>query len=269
LKDKGDGRVEYAFYEADGEGTSARQYAAKLEIDRSQPTSLEAGTEAVSVEAFQTDSRAKIDSGGFYEKLRENGNQYGPSFQRVSSIWRVGNQSLGRLSVARQGMEIEPHFLHPALLDSMTQLLATFVMEQGRTFILRSIEKLEVADVNFPDAVWGHATLLPGSNGNGNDFAGNIRVFDDSGKAYLELSGVAFSLLDAVDIAHQKPAPNLFIASNFTAEPLEDCLKFWGDHFGVPIHLEFAPYNQIFQQLLDAGSLFRRNSDGVNAILLR
>ena len=45
-------------------------------------------------------------------------------------------------------------------------------------------------------------------------------------------------------------------------------LEFWGDHFGVRIRTEFAPYNQIFQQLLDTGSAFRRNSDGVNVVLL-
>ena len=43
----------------------------------------------------------------------------------------------------------------------MTQLLAPFIMEKGKTFILRSIEKIEVADVDFPDTLWGHATLLP------------------------------------------------------------------------------------------------------------
>ena len=84
----------------------------------------------------------------------------------------------------------------------------------------------------------------------------------------MELSGVAFTLLDRVDVADEKAAANLVIASNFTAEPLEDSLKFWGDHFGVQIHIEFAPYNQIFQQLLDTRSAFRRNSDGVNVILL-
>ena len=72
----------------------------------------------------------------------------------------------------------------------------------------------------------------------------------------------------ALTLPMKRPAANLVIASNFTAEPLEDSLKFWGDHFGVPIHIEFAPYNQIFQQLLDTGSAFRRNSDGVNVILL-
>ena len=47
----------------------------------------------------------------------------------------------------------------------MTQLLAPFIMEKGKTFILRSIEKVEVTDVNFPDTLWGHATLLPEGDG--------------------------------------------------------------------------------------------------------
>ena len=150
----------------------------------------------------------------------------------------------------------------------MTQLLAPFIMEKGKTFVLRSIEKVEVTDVNFPDTLWGHATLLPAGDGDEKGILGNVRVFDQSGKPYLELSGVAFTLLDRVDVADEKAAANLVIASNFTAEPLEDSLKFWGDHFGVQIRIEFAPYNQIFQQLLDTGSAFRRNSDGANVILL-
>ena len=272
VREHADRRVEYMFYEAGVEDGSmrseAQQYAAKLEIDRNQSASLEAGTDAFSIEAFQAQSHAVIDSEQFYKALRTNGNQYGPRFQNVSSIWRSGDQSLGKLSVARQDREIEPHGLHPSLLDSMTQLLAPFVMEKGKTFILRSIEKVEVTDINFPDILWGHATLLPERDGDEKGFLGNVRVFDHSGKPYLRLSGVAFTFLDGADVADEKPAANLLITSNFTAEPLEDSLKFWADHFDVQIHIEFAPYNQIFQQLLDTESAFRRNSDGVNAILL-
>jgi len=266
-----DRHVEYMFYEAgveDGSAQATAQYAAKLEIDRNQSTSLETGVDAFSIEAFQTQSHDVIDSEQFYKTLRENGNQYGARFQNVSSIWRAGDQSLGRLSVACQDREIEPHYLHPSLLDSMTQLLAPFIMEQGKTFILRSIEKIEVRDVNFPDTLWGHAVRLPKGGSDENVFLGNVRVFDQSGKPYLELSGVAFSLLDRVDVADQKTPTNLVIAANFTAEPLEDSLNFWGDYFDVPIHIEVAPYNQIFQQLLDEGSAFRKNREGANVILL-
>ena len=196
VRHHGDRHVEYMFYEAgveDGSAQAPAQYAAKLEIDRNQSTSLETGVDAFSIEAFQTQSHDVIDSEQFYKTLRENGNQYGPRFQNVSSIWRAGDQSLGRLSVACQDREIEPHYLHPSLLDSMTQLLAPFIMEKGKTFILRSIEKIEVRDVNFPDTLWGHAVRLPKGGSDENVFLGSVRVFDQSGKPYLELSGVAFS----------------------------------------------------------------------------
>jgi len=271
IKDHGGGRVEYTFNEADvakgSAGRPTQQHAVKLEIDRNQ-TSMEAATEAFSIEAFQAQSHTVIDSDQFYKTLRENGNQYGPRFQNVSSVWRAGDQSLGKLSVPRQDRELEPHGLHASLLDSMTQLLAPFVMKKGKTFILRSIQKVQITDLNFPDTVWGHATLLAQDESDEKGFLGNVRVFDSSGKQYLELSGIAFTLLDHVDAVDKNAAAKLVIAANFTAEPLEDSLNFWGDHFGVQTHIEFAPYNQIMQQLLDTGSTFRRNRDGVNVILL-
>jgi FkbH-like protein/FkbM family methyltransferase len=271
-KDHDDGRVEFAFYERGIESGSSRplprQYAANLEIERTSGTSLGAGMDAFSIEAFQAQSDEVIDSERFYRKLRENGNQFGPAFQNVSSIWRAGNQSLGRLSVERHHRAPKPHRLHPSLLDSMTQLLAPFIMEKGKTYILRSIEKIEVRDVNFPETLWGLATRLPGDDGDDKGLVGNVRVFDQWGTLYLELSGVAFTLLDRVDVADENPAANLVIAANFTAEPVEDALKFWGAHFGVAVQIEFAPYNQVFQHLLDTGSAFRRNRDGVNVVLL-
>jgi FkbH-like protein/FkbM family methyltransferase len=270
VKDHGDGRVVYVFYEAgvgDGNARSAaQQHAAKLEIDRNQSTSLETGVDAFSIAAFQAQFDAVIDSERFYETLRKNGNHYGPHFQNVSSIWRMDDQCLGRLSVARQ--HTESHYLHPSLLDSMTQLLAPFIMEEGKTFILRSIEKVQVMDLNFPATLWCHATRLSESDGDGKGIVGHVRVFDQSGKLYLKLSGVAFTLLNRVDVANEKAAANLVIAANFSAEPLEDSLKFWADYFGVHSQIEFAPYNQIFQQLLDTRSALRRNSDGANVILL-
>jgi FkbH-like protein/FkbM family methyltransferase len=272
VRENVDGRIEYSFYEAgvaDGiTRSAAQQYAGKLEIDRKPSPSLEAASAAFSIESFQARAHAVIDSEQFYKTLRENGNQYGPRFQNVSSMWLVDDQSLGRVSVPREDGEIEPSGVHPTLLDSITQLLAPFVMKKGKTFILRSIEKIEITDINFSDTLWGHATLLSKDGVDERGLLGNVRVFDQAGKQYLQLSGVAFGLLDRVDAAAEKPGANLLIASNFTAEPLEDSVKFWGDHFGAPIHVEFAPYNQLFQQLLDAQSAFHRNSDGINAILL-
>jgi len=272
VRNLGDGRVEYTFYEAGTEDGRAklpgRQYAARLEIDSAPAPSGRPGTDPFSIEAFQARSQVVIDSGSFYAKLRDNGNQYGPTFQRISSIWRAGDQCLGRLSVARPDGDVESHAVHPSVLDSMTQVLAPFVMEQGKTFILRSIDMVELAGGALPETLWGHAVLPPEGGGDGRRFVGNVRVFDQSGRSYVSLSGVSFALLDGEDAADDATPATFAIASNFTAEPMEDVLRFWGDHFGVPIRLEFAPYNQVFQQLLDSASLFRKNRDGVNVILV-
>ncbi|MCB0100042.1 MAG: FkbM family methyltransferase, partial [Caldilineaceae bacterium] len=62
--------------------------------------------------------------------------------------------------------------------------------------------------------------------------------------------------------------PLMLIAANFTAEPLEPALAFWLNQFNIPGPIKFAPYNQLFQQLLDPTSLMARNTSGVNVLLV-
>ncbi len=59
------------------------------------------------------------------------------------------------------------------------------------------------------------------------------------------------------------------VAATFTSETLQAPLEFWFDKLGVAIEILFTPYNQVFQQLLDPSSLFSRNADGINVVLLR
>ncbi len=59
------------------------------------------------------------------------------------------------------------------------------------------------------------------------------------------------------------------VAATFTAEPLEDALAFWAAELGLPAAVEFAPYGQVFQELLDPTSLLSRNRRGVNVALVR
>jgi FkbH-like protein len=59
------------------------------------------------------------------------------------------------------------------------------------------------------------------------------------------------------------------IAATFTAEPIDDSLAFWIEYLDLPARVQFAPYNQIFQQVLDPASLFARNQRGMNVMLVR
>jgi FkbH-like protein len=59
------------------------------------------------------------------------------------------------------------------------------------------------------------------------------------------------------------------IASTFTSEPIARVIKFLLGGVGLGIHIEFAAFNQVFQELLDPTSSFSGNSDGVNICLVR
>ncbi|TYP76738.1 non-ribosomal peptide synthetase [Paenibacillus methanolicus] len=62
--------------------------------------------------------------------------------------------------------------------------------------------------------------------------------------------------------------PCMAISATFTAEPLENHLKYWANVHHLPVHVRFAGYNQVFQQLLDPASLLSENT-GANVLLVR
>src|SRR5581483_9632308 len=57
------------------------------------------------------------------------------------------------------------------------------------------------------------------------------------------------------------------IAANFTIEPIEEFLARWMSLLGVDSEIRIAPYNQVFQQLLEGG-LLRSNHGGINLVAL-
>lgn len=66
------------------------------------------------------------------------------------------------------------------------------------------------------------------------------------------------------------PAPlNLTVVANFTAEPVEGPLRFWLDALQVPARVRHAPFDQVFQQLLDPASALRSQRDGIGLVLIR
>ncbi|HWH57599.1 MAG TPA: amino acid adenylation domain-containing protein [Terriglobales bacterium] len=71
--------------------------------------------------------------------------------------------------------------------------------------------------------------------------------------------------MGSTDIQRMK----LAVAASFTAEPLLDSLAFWGEKLEWRPEIEFAAYNQAFQQLLDPAGLFARNRRGANILLVR
>jgi FkbH-like protein len=59
------------------------------------------------------------------------------------------------------------------------------------------------------------------------------------------------------------------LTATFTAEPLLEPLNFWMNELDISCAVKFAPYNQVFQQLLDPASTLSSNQSGLNVVLIR
>ena len=59
------------------------------------------------------------------------------------------------------------------------------------------------------------------------------------------------------------------VCGTFTTESIEDPLRFWLDELEMPGQIKFAPFDQVFQQLLDPASLLAANRAGLNVLLIR
>ena len=68
-------------------------------------------------------------------------------------------------------------------------------------------------------------------------------------------------------IQQNDTAVSVRIAANFTIEPIAESLTFWLGRLGISADIGFAPYNQVFQQLLEGGML-RDNRGGINLVAL-
>ena len=67
----------------------------------------------------------------------------------------------------------------------------------------------------------------------------------------------------------RREVENITVAATFTADPVQDSLLYWLQEVEIAAKVSFAPYNQVFQQLLDPASALNQNRRGLNVILLR
>ncbi len=254
--------VQYTFREV-----AVGEPCAILEIECVRHASAKTAMTDFSIEAFQQRADYLGDQGNYYRRLTENGNQYGPQFQNLRQVWQSGKESLGRLCVPRNKADAGRDYLDPIFVDGVVQVLPAFFLNERQTFNLKGIEEIILSQNILPKEAWVHARLRNELDVEG--WVGDLDVFDNSGTCCLRLRGVRFAYLERTEAkSTEARKTQIVVASTFTSESVADSLQFWGNFFGSPAQVSFAPYNQVFQELLNPSSQMRQNKDGVNVILL-
>jgi len=70
-------------------------------------------------------------------------------------------------------------------------------------------------------------------------------------------------------MSKERKQMTIAVAATFTAELIREPLDFWFGLLGLSASVEFAPYNQVLQELLNPTGLLGGNTGGINLILLR
>ncbi|MEM9089168.1 MAG: FkbM family methyltransferase [Cyanobacteria bacterium P01_F01_bin.53] len=236
------------------------------------------GELSAKTESPSSDWQAKVASlvstttQDFYQSCAARGVDYGPTFQVVQQLWTGDATAIGNIQLSDSlAADLDSYQVHPILLDTALQVLWAALPPQtaGKTYLPVGIEQLKV-NAPLPANIWVQATLQDNAAPTENSISADVKLFDAAGNLLVELTGVMVEqVTEDVLLKPSESSKSLAIAATFTAEPIEDSLNFWMKELDLPYKGEFAPFNQVFQTLLNPESLTGKNTDGVNVILAR
>jgi FkbH-like protein/FkbM family methyltransferase len=265
-----DATARYSFHESVS-GTPDPSCVAELEVERCGRRDDEVPAIGGLGAADVHDVSDELDVADFYRSLSGRGNQYGPAFRRIAALHRAADRWIGRVDGPTDAPEGSGFPVHPGVLDAAVQMLAPYLTDRDEAFVLKSIDEIRFGDGDPRGPLRMASMASDGEPNHGPTFTGRVRAMDALGRPCFEMIGITLALIGHPSRG-ERPAPlsatRIVVASNFTAEPVGDTIRFWGDALGSPFDLRFAPYNQPFQQLLDPASDLSTNVDGFGVMML-
>jgi acyl transferase domain-containing protein len=172
-----------------------------------------------SVEHIRTRCAERITGAEYYQALRTQGLEYGPTFQGVQQIWRRDGEAIGRVQVPPAIVrDTAAYQVHPALLDAGFQLLGAAVpraqaqVAAGDIYLPVRLSSVRIHGRLKPGAeLWGHVVAQSGAEPRSNAFVGDLFLMDADGQVVLEAIGLRVERLDSsLSEIHDDPSDWLY-----------------------------------------------------------
>ncbi len=143
------------------------------------------------LDSWPPEGAEPLDLDYLYDRLAEQGLEYGPAFQGLSAAWRDGEQVYAEVSLPEEQAEEAHRFgIHPALLDAALQVGR---LEEGS------------GQIELPFS-WGRATLHRAGAStlrlrlSSTGKAGDVTAFDEAGALLFSAGSVATRPLELADL---------------------------------------------------------------------
>jgi|GEM_PF-1459334 FkbH-like protein len=160
-----------------------------------------------------------------------------------------------------EGLRVEPEYVHPG--GAQLDLFATFWQEADA---ITGVIKYDTGRFDAPavqhigDAFQETAHAVCDQAQSKTDSVTGITDDNQDTRAGQTVAATAPA---------ETTAPVVAVAASFTAEFLQEFMEFWFCELGWQTTVSFAPFNQVFQELLNPSSLLRSNRRGHNVVMAR
>ena len=138
----------------------------------------------------------RLNTTALYEKLNEQGAQFGPSFRNVHALWRGTTETLAEIVLADSlHSEAALYRFHPTLLDACFQAAAQALPEGANTtakdevLLPVNIEDVQIAG-NIPTAFWSHGWLRGTPDPEARIFTLDLEIYDPEGQVLGKIGGL-------------------------------------------------------------------------------
>ena len=230
----------------------------------------------VDLEALVSRLSNQLDARAVYQTFAACGIVYGELFRCIESFHFGERTALGRM--ARQAEVGRPECF-PGLLDAAIQcaLLLVRQMHPGAEVCV----PFSLGEMLVRDAPGSKCLCVATLKAAGRDdayFSFDVQLADQNGRLLVEMKDLcvrAFSHAETGKAAVSKEGEASIesalwaVASTFTVAPVEEPLMELTRRLGWDVRVEFAPYNQVYQELLNPRSLLCQNRSGANFLVVR
>ena len=154
------------------------------------------GNKSADLQAVRNRCIELADTAVLYEKLNEQGSEFGPAFRNVRALWRGPAETLAEIILAESLRSSAALYrFHPALLDACFQAAVEALPNGARTIakdevlLPISIERVQIFR-DVPATLWSHARLRGTPDAEASTFTVDLQVYDPEGCALGEIAGL-------------------------------------------------------------------------------
>lgn len=192
-------RIAQLIVTAEADGRAAFQYFSqgendedwKLHASGTLAAGQAEGGEGILLDEVQARCTEVISAETHYQRLRENGLDFGGSLHGVTQIWRRDGEAFGEIRLPESILdEADRYHIHPALLDACVQVMAWAFPATNDVYLPLSIHEFRLYQ-QPGNQVWSHVQISDHGSGKGEVLRGDIRLVDDHGNLIAEIHGLS------------------------------------------------------------------------------